>query len=75
MYIIIELQTNDNGTIGNIVTAVDSRRDAESQYHAKLSTAAISALPAHAVVMMTGEGDVIKRECYHHAAAPAGEAE
>ena len=60
---------------GGIYFHQDSRRDAESQYHAKLSAAAISALPAHAVVMMTGEGDVIKRECYHHAAAPAGEAE
>lgn len=70
MYIIIELQTNDNGTVGNIVTAVETRKDAESQYHAKLSSAAISALPAHAVVMMTGEGEVIKRECYHH--SPGG---
>ena len=67
MYIIIELQTYADGDIGNIVTKANTRQEAESQYHAKLSAAAISQVPAHAVVMLTGEGEVIKRESYHHA--------
>ena len=45
MYIVIELQTNADGAIGNIVTAFNSEEQAFSNYHAILSAAAISSLP------------------------------
>ena len=73
MFIIIELQTNANGSVGNIVTATTNRQDAESQYHAKLSAAAISELPIHAVVMMTNEGVLLKKEVYYHGSTPSEE--
>lgn len=73
MFIIIELQTNANGSVGNIVTSTANRQEAESQYHAKLSAAAISALPIHAVVMLTNEGVLLKKEVYYHGSTPSEE--
>lgn len=66
-YIVIELQTNANGTVGNIVTAYTDRNQAEQKYHTVLAAAAVSALPAHAAVLITSDGMTLAHECYHHA--------
>ena len=66
MYIVIEIQTNANGTIGNLVTSYYERNDAERQYHLILAAAAVSVLPAHAAVMMTNEGNILAHQVYHH---------
>lgn len=65
-YLVIEIQTNANGTIGNLVNAYTDRNQAEQKYHLVLSSAAVSALPAHAAVLMTSEGQLLERKCYHH---------
>lgn len=65
-YIVIELQTDDDGTVGNLVYAYDERDNAESKYHAVLSAAAVSALPAHAAVMLSSDGAFIDAKCYRH---------
>ena len=65
-YLVIEIQTNSDGTVGNIVTAKDSRLEAESTYHGILAAAAISALPQHAAVMLTSEGTYLASQCYEH---------
>lgn len=66
MYIVIELQTYDNGTVGNFVFAFSNYYDAEAKYHTLLSVAAVSALPVHAVAMITNAGHMIKSEYYRH---------
>ena len=66
-YIVIELQTNANGTVGNIVNAFDNRNQAEQKYHTVLASAAVSALPSHAAVMLTSDGIELAHACYHHA--------
>ena len=66
MYVVLEIQTNSNGTVGNLVTAYDNRSAAESAFHSILASAAVSALPAHAAVLMTNEGSVIDSRCYTH---------
>ena len=63
-YIVIELQTNADGTVGNIVTAYDDRNAAESQYHTVLAAAAISTLPVHAACLMDTTGRLLDRGCY-----------
>lgn len=63
-YIVIELQTMDNGSVANIVTAHDTREQAESKYHLVLSAAAVSALPAHAAALIDSEGGVMESRCY-----------
>lgn len=63
-YIVIELQTAADGSVGNIVTACDDRRDADAKYHTILAAAAKSGLPAHAAVLMTSQGYALRNECY-----------
>ena len=65
-YIVVEIQTNLNGTVGNIVTAYADRNQAESKYHTVLAAAAVSSLPSHACVLMTNEGHMIASAAYHH---------
>ena len=65
-YIVVEIQTNPNGAIGNLVTAYDDRQQAESHYHLVLSAAAVSALPAHAAVLLTSYGVQLASACYYH---------
>ena len=72
-YIVIEIQTNANGTVGNIVTAHDTRAAAESTFHTVLASAAISALPSHAAVLMDNEGSIIDSRCYTHEPEPEPE--
>ena len=65
-YIVIELQTNADGTVGNLVTSHDSRDAAESKYHTVLAAAAVSALPCHAATLLTSEGFMLDTKCYKH---------
>lgn len=69
-YLVIEIQTNSDGTVGNIVTAHGDRNQAESAYHGILAAAAISALPQHAAVMLTSEGTYLASQCYEHETQP-----
>lgn len=64
-YIVIEIQTNQDGTVGNIVTTYDSQLEAESKYHTVLSAAAISELPEHAALLFTSQGTVLESKCYY----------
>ena len=73
MYIIIELQTNDQGEVGSIVTTRATRREADADYHGKLAYAALSEVPVHAVVMLTERGEALRSESYTHGAAEAAE--
>ena len=65
-YIIIETQTTNGVTA--VVTPVvkDNFYDAEQEFHSKLSFAAVSSVPIHAVTMITERGNVVKHECYVH---------
>lgn len=65
-YIVIELQTNTDGTVGNLVYSYTDRNEAEQKYHLILSSAAVSQLPAHAAVLLTGDGRMLASQCYRH---------
>ena len=66
MFIIFEIQTNSDGTVGTLVSTYEDQLQAESAYHSVLSSAAISALPVHSCVLLTGEGFEIMHGCYKH---------
>ena len=68
-YILIELQTNADGTVGNIVTAYDSYDQAESAWHSVLAAAAVSTLPVHAAVLINNCGEVVESRHYEHGGA------
>lgn len=65
-YVLVELQTNADGTVGNIVTAYDALPQAESAYHSVLAAAAISQLPCHAAVLLTADGETYAAKAYTH---------
>lgn len=65
-YIVMEIQTFDTGAISTPTYAYDNRLTAESKYHALLSGAATSALPLHAVTLMTSDGRMVQSQSYRH---------
>ena len=65
-YLVIEIQTNTDGTVGNLVYSYDNRNEAESKYHAVLAAAAISALPMHTCDLIQADGILLARQCYVH---------
>lgn len=69
MYIVFEIQTNADGTVGTLVSTYTDQNQAESKYHQVLEYAAVSTLPVHSCVLMTGEGFQLKAECYKHSVA------
>lgn len=55
-YLVIEIQKNADGTVGNLVFSFDELNVAQSKYHSVLSAAAVSGLPSHAAVLMDEAG-------------------
>ena len=66
IYLVIELQTNADGTVGNIVTKYDNLPEAEAKFHNILSFAAVSELPVHSAVILDNTGMTIAQRSYAH---------
>ena len=67
-YYVIEIQTNADGTCGNIVTGYEDRTAAESAYLTTRAACAVSAVLIHTVVWMDKQGNVIEKKSYVHPA-------
>lgn len=65
-YIVIEIQTDANGTVGNIVEAFRDKNQAESRFHTILAAAAVSTVPVHAAALLTNEGVQLGCMYYKH---------
>ena len=65
-FIVLEIQTAQDGTTGTLVNAYTNQNEAESRYHQVLAAAAISALPTHAAVLLTDHGQTLKHDAYDH---------
>lgn len=63
-YIVVEIQTNSDGTIGTLITQNDNLNEAQSTYYSILAAAALSALPVHAAVLMTNEGITLEFKAF-----------
>lgn len=66
MYIVIELQTMEGGTVANIVTSYNSRDEAFSHFHTILAAAAVSSLPVHAAIILDNYGRQIAAQAFTH---------
>lgn len=66
MYVIIELQTAADGTVGTIVQTAPNLNAADQIYHTMLSYAAVSEVYCHSVCMISADGTPIKHEGYWH---------
>ena len=65
-YIVIQIQKNANGQVGNIVTAYEDKAAAENKYHTILAAAAISNLPTHSAIMINEQGFPLHFQHYNH---------
>lgn len=65
-FVVVELQTYADGTVGNIVTAFTDQGKAEQKYHTILAAAAVSSLPKHAAVILANDGHSLMYQCYRH---------
>lgn len=63
MYIVLEIQTYDDGTVGMINTAFEDQNLAKNKYYSVLAAAAISGLPKHTAVLLNEEGISLRHEC------------
>lgn len=67
MFIILEIQKSNSGSVAIVPPSSFSDRDkAEEKYHQALSAAAVSKINVHSVVMLSDYGDRIKGETYIH---------
>lgn len=66
MYIIQEIQTSGAQTALVPAVTFTDRNEAESNYHMKLSAAAISTVEVHTVIMYDEHGNTLKRDFYEH---------
>lgn len=66
MYIVLELQTNKDGSVGSLINNYSQLDQAESKYHAILSSAAISNVPVHTAVIMDEYGMDVRSQSYKH---------
>jgi len=67
MYIIQEIQTTGTQTALLPAVTYSDRNEAESAYHSKLASAAVSAVTVHTVVLLDEHGNTVRREYYEHA--------
>ena len=65
-YLVIEIQTSENGDISNIVTAFSDKSTAEQAYHNILAVAAMSDVYIHAASILDIYGNVVESEYYNH---------
>ncbi len=69
MYIIQEIQTTGGQTALLPAVTFTDRNEAESAFHLKLGSAAVSSVDVHTVLMYDEHGNVLRREYYEHAGA------
>ena len=69
MYIVIEIQTNSSGAVGNFVWAFATENEAFAKYHSVLASAAVSYLPVHSCVILRNDGVQIAGQAYTHEVA------
>ena len=66
MFIVIEIQTYNDGNVGTIVNSYASQNQADSKFFSILAAAALSDVPIHAAAILTAEGRMVRFESYNH---------
>lgn len=64
-YIVLEIQTNANGEVANLLTVYNERSAAENKYYTILAAAALSELPVHSAMILTNLGTIVKSETFN----------
>ena len=75
MYIVLEIQTMQDGTVATLATTAATWREAQGVYHNKLWYAAQSTLPCYAVALLDSHGNLLESRYYTTDTEPEGEGE
>ena len=70
MYILQEIQTTNNTTALVPARTYTDKNEAESAFHLALSSAAISEIEVHTVMLYDEHGNTLRREFYEHLPEP-----
>lgn len=67
MYIILEIQKMNSGSVAIVPPASYSDQNlAEQKYHNSLAAAAVSSVDVHSVVMLSDTGEWLNGKTYYH---------
>ena len=66
MFVVLELQKNADGRIGNLVYAYENLNQAYQKYYHVLSSAAVSELPRHSATLLREDGSTIENASFTH---------
>lgn len=66
MFIVVELQTNENGQIAPLVYGPYEGPQAEQKYHTVLAAAAVSNVHKHSAAILNDAGERMTSQCYFH---------
>ena len=66
MFVVIELQVNQDGTVGTVINDYENEQEAAAKYHQILSAGAVSNVYKHSAFMLNDDGWCMKSECYRH---------
>ena len=72
-FLVIEIQTANDGTVSTLTYQFNDRNQAESKYHYIMSFAAVSELPLYAAMIVTNLGETIMSGYYNHIPTPEPE--
>lgn len=64
MYLVVELQTNDQGVTAFLTDVKATRQAANQKYHTILAAASVSGLPIHSACILDPTGRCLISECY-----------
>lgn len=68
-YLVIEIQTDENGIVGSLVNSYDSKEAAESAYLTKRASALVSAVNIHTIMWIDNRGRTYETKTYIHPVA------
>ena len=66
MFVVVELQSNGDGTVGVITTNYENEQEAGAKYHQILAAGAVSNVYKHSAFILSDDGWTTKSECYKH---------
>lgn len=66
MYIVIEIQKNDDSPAAVLTFVLDTYEEALQKFYLICSAAVVSTVNAHTVFVMTTDGDIYQQQTFTH---------
>lgn len=70
MYIVLEIQMDENKTVGMLTSSHGTLAEAQNKYYTVLAYAAVSNLAAHSAVLCDENGTVLMSQGFNHKTEP-----